>query len=79
MNRFVKVLSVLGTAFLLQSFTPHVESSSTTVYICVTGKVYHSSKSCRGLDNAKHPIKAVSIEEAQKTRRACKICYKWCL
>ena len=45
------------------------------VYICVTGKVYHSTKECRGLSNAIHKIKAVSLSEAQKTRRACKICY----
>ena len=45
------------------------------VYICVTGKVYHSTKECRGLSNATHKIEAVSLSEAQKTRRACKICY----
>jgi len=53
-------------------------SSSTSeqlVYICVTGKVYHSTKECRGLRNATHKIKAVSLSEAQKSRRACKICY----
>lgn len=44
-------------------------------YICVTGKVYHSTKDCRGLSNATHKIKSVSLSEAQKTRRACKICY----
>ena len=50
-------------------------SSEKLVYICVTGKVYHSTKKCRGLRNATHKIKAVSMSEAQKTRRACKICY----
>lgn len=49
--------------------------SNVLVYICVTGKVYHSTKDCRGLSNATHKIKAVSLSEAQKTRRACKICY----
>ena len=44
-------------------------------YICVTGKVYHSTKECRGLSNATHKIEAVSLSEAQQTRRACKICY----
>ncbi len=60
---------------LLQSFTATTSSGDATVYICVTGKVYHSIKNCRGLRNATHKIKAVSLSEAQKTRRACKICY----
>ena len=59
----------------LQSFTSETTSSDTTVYICVTGKVYHSTRDCRGLSNATHKIKAVSLSEAKKTRRACKICY----
>ena len=59
----------------LQSFTYETTSSDTTVYICVTGKVYHSTRDCRGLSNATHKIKAVSLSEAKKTRRACKICY----
>ena len=59
----------------LQSFTSETTSSDTTVYICVTGKVYHSARDCRGLSNATHKIKAVSLSEAKKTRRACKVCY----
>ena len=59
----------------LQSFTSETTSSDTTVYICVTGKLYHSTRDCRGLSNATHKIKAVSLSEAKKTRRACKVCY----
>ena len=59
----------------LQSFTSETTSSDTTVYTCVTGKVYHSTRDCRGLSNATHKIKAVSLSEAKKTRRACKVCY----
>lgn len=59
----------------LQSFTSETTSSDTTVYICVTGKIYHSTRDCRGLSNATHKIKAVSLSEAKKTRRACKVCY----
>lgn len=59
----------------LQSFTSETTSSDTTVYICVTGKVYHSTRDCRGLSNATHKIKVVSLSEAKKTRRACKVCY----
>ena len=70
--------------FFFVGIVPHIytngatsESSSSgqLVYICVTGKVYHSTKECRGLSNATHKIEAVSLSEAQKTRRACKICY----
>lgn len=32
---------------------------------------------CRGLSNATHKIKAVSLSEAQKTRITCKICYRY--
>ena len=59
----------------LQSFTSETTGSDTTVYICVTGKVYHSTRDCRGLSNATHKIKAVSLSEVKKTRRACKVCY----
>lgn len=57
--------------FSLQSFNYEI----TTAYICVTGKGYHSTKSCRGLAKATHKIKAITLSEAQKTRRPCKICY----
>ena len=69
--------------FFFVGVVPHIYTNGATggnlseqlVYICVTGKVYHSTKECRGLSNAIHKIKAVSLSEAQKTRRACKICY----
>lgn len=32
-------------------------------------------KKCRCLSNDAHKIEAVSLSEAKKTRRACKICY----
>lgn len=75
MKRAVKILSVMIVTLALQSFTSETTSSYTTVYICVTGKVYHSTRDCRGLSNATHKIKAVSLSEAKKTRRACKVCY----
>lgn len=75
MKRAVKILSVMIVTLALQSFTSETTSSDTTVYICVTGKVYHSTRDCRGLSNATHKIKAVSLSEAKKTRRACKVCY----
>ena len=75
MKRAGKILSVMIVTLALQSFTSETTSSDTTVYICVTGKVYHSTRDCRGLSNATHKIKAVSLSEAKKTRRACKVCY----
>ena len=75
MKRAVKILSVMIVTLALQSFTSETTSSDTTVYICVTGKVYHSTRDCRGLSNATHKIKAVSLSEVKKTRRACKVCY----
>ena len=70
--------------FLINGIVPQIYTngainegfaSEQLVYICVTGKVYHSTKECRGLSNSTHKIEAVSLSEAQKTRRACKICY----
>jgi hypothetical protein len=77
MKRFVALL-----LFIL-GLVPHIYTNGTTsdspalgqlVYICGTGKVYHSTKECRGLSNATHTIKAVSLNEVQKKRRDCKIC-----
>ena len=57
--------------------TAHAPIPAGTVYICVTGEVYHASTSCRGLRNAKHDIISVSKDDAinKYKRRACKICY----
>ena len=75
MIRLAKLLTLIVTSVLLQSFTVTTSGGDRTVYICVTGKVYHSTKNCKGLRNATHKIEIVSLSEAQKTRRACKICY----
>lgn len=77
MKRFLLLI------FLIIGSVPQIYTNGATgknlsehlVYICVTGKVYHSTKECRGLSNATHKIEAVSLSEAQKTRRVCKICY----
>ena len=75
MRNRLQISLVLAAMLVLQSFTTHSAMGDTTVYIVSTGKVYHSTKSCRGLKNSKHKIQAVSLKEAQKTRRPCKICY----
>lgn len=75
MKRRLQTLAIVIAMLSLQSFTTEISSESTTVYIVETGKVYHSNKSCRGLANTTHKIKAISLKEAQKTRRPCKICY----
>ena len=60
--------------FSLQSFTSSSKNEDVTVYICEKGTVYHYKKSCQGLKNVKSKIKAMSLEEANKTRKPCKIC-----
>lgn len=74
MKRLFQVLSVMIALMSLQSFTSYSKKEDVTVYVCEKGKVYHFKKDCRGLKNAKSKIKAVTLKEAQKTRRACKIC-----
>ena len=51
--------------------------SNDKVFICVTGKVYHNTRSCRGLRKAIHEIKAVTESDAINTygRRECRVCY----
>lgn len=75
MKKLIIIIALLIAEFSLQSFSSANSSKDTIVYICVTGKVYHSTKDCKGLSNATHKIEAVSLSEAKKTRRACKICY----
>lgn len=78
MKRFI-VLSLFIFSCVTQIYTigatSNAYSSETLVYICETGKVYHSTKSCRGLSNATHKLESIPLSEAKKTRRACKICY----
>lgn len=70
-NLLLAAAFVVSGSFVAQT----VEMQDVTVYICVTGEVYHSRLDCRGLRNATHKIKAVPLSEAAKTRRPCKICY----
>lgn len=75
MRQRLRIIIALMAILSLLSFTSYTSMGDTTVYICVTGKVYHSNKDCRGLKNSTHEIKAVPLSEAQKTRKPCKICY----
>lgn len=75
MAKFVRVIIVIIVALVAQPFMESSITASPTVYICVTGKVYHFTRHCKGLSKATHRIKAVSLEDARRTRRACKICY----
>ena len=75
MRQRLQIVIALMAILTLLSFTSYTSMGDTTVYICVTGKVYHSNKDCRGLKNSTHEIKEISLSEAQKTRRPCKICY----
>ncbi len=74
MKHFIRTTIIASLCFTLQAFTTQ-NTSTTYVYICVTGKVYHSTRSCRGLSNATHEIKQVTLEYAKAHRRACRICY----
>ena len=68
------LLSLLGLPLLSMK----VDAPSDTVYICTgpKAKVYHSTSKCRGLNRCSGDIKSISLKEAKKSRRACKICYK---
>lgn len=56
--------------------TEALEQQKVYVVMSNTAHVYHSSKDCRGLQNATHKIKQVTVEEAKKMgRRPCKICF----
>ena len=58
----MKKIAALVTIIALTSFN----SIQSDVYICASkgAKKYHLSKTCRGLSNCKHQIKAVSKKEA---------------
>lgn len=56
--------------------TEALEQQKVYVVMSNTAHVYHSRKDCKGLQNATHKIKQVTVEEAKKMgRRPCKICY----
>jgi len=54
--------------------TINKNTNSSTVYITPNGECYHSTPKCRTLRRSKQ-IKSVDINEAQKTRRPCKVCH----
>lgn len=76
MKKLVALLFWAVFNIFMQSFTTHPVSAE-TVYICMTGEVYHSTKNCRGLQRCKSSIKSVTEKQAIKKygRRPCKICY----
>ncbi len=76
MKRLRNLIILSLSCMMLQSYT-HITATQTTVYLCVTGEVYHSTRSCRGLNKATHKIIAVSKQDAvnKYKRRPCKICY----
>ena len=54
-----------------------IQYASERVYICTgpKAKVYHRSRSCKGLKKCSGSIKAVSVLDAKSMgRRACRIC-----
>ena len=74
----VAVAMFIGQSFFAQRSTSTVSTAETYVYICTgpNAKRYHSSSTCRGLDNCSKEIKKVTISIAKdKGRTPCKICY----
>lgn len=80
MNNFVS--TVLASFIMIFAFgiegDTYTSKNNKEVYICTgpKAKVYHKYKDCKGLRNCSGDIKAVSLEQAKKSRRACRICYK---
>lgn len=75
-------LFVFALLFLAPSLSLNAGESQALaqnkVYVVMsnTAHVYHSNRDCKGLQNATHKIKQVTVEEAKKMgRRPCKICY----
>lgn len=49
--------------------------TSASVYITATGKKYHSSKNCRGLNNARKIYRVSSSEAKSRGLTKCKLCW----
>lgn len=79
MQAMKKVLLILALTLplFIMKIEPNASERVKTVYICTgpKAKVYHAIPKCKGLNRCSGEIKAVSLETAKKTRRACKICY----
>lgn len=71
------LLMALALPLFSMKIEPNAVDAAKTAYICTGPKaeVYHATSKCKGLNRCSGEIKAISIEEAKKTRRACKICY----
>lgn len=72
----LKTFLILFTLTLVLESLVNAPAPNVTVYICENSKVYHSSKNCRAVANAKYKVKAVSETDAIKKygRRRCRIC-----
>ncbi|KAA6351488.1 hypothetical protein EZS27_000567 [termite gut metagenome] len=63
--------------FLFVPLTGMRPEALKTVYICTgpKAKVYHATPKCKGLYRCSKEVIAISLDEINKTRRPCKICY----
>lgn len=53
-----------------------IEQQKVYVVMSNMAHAYHSNKDCKGLRNATHTIKQVTVQEAKEMgRQPCKICY----
>ncbi len=78
MKKIKHLLFILLACVMIPTYSQAI-SSNVMVYICVTGKVYHNRRNCKGLRNATHEIKEVSENVAfyKYGRRRCKVCYNY--
>jgi len=73
----MKRILTLVAFMLLPLLAGTAQQKDQMVYICTgpTAEVYHKYKDCRGLKACSGDVKVVTLKEAQKTRRKCRICY----
>lgn len=85
MKKLFTLVAIIALVTMTTAFAPgaaHISGSqvskTTYVYVCTGSyaRVYHSSQSCRGLNNCKGDIIKVSLSDAinKYNKRACKIC-----
>lgn len=87
MKTFTKILAVGILSLVFSSFTDigidndtsqiliqPIVNTEKVVYVTPNGKCYHSTRQCCTLSHSKI-VKAMTISEAERTRRPCKMCH----
>lgn len=75
----ITLVALLMCASLGTEGSVNAKPSEEHVYVVMssTAHAYHKTKSCKGLRNATHPIKEVTLHKAtvEMGRRPCHYCY----